>query len=131
MTTCPARPRQAPAAATRRQRSIPASATSVHQAAKAMAVTSVGCGATRIGMAGVNRNGLAMVRTAPAASKMGPAMARTAAVSRWSGCRSIPASRSPTPDTIRLTASPGSGQRWPDADLASATPSMSSPLAAR
>jgi hypothetical protein len=58
-------------------------------------------------------------------------MESTAAVSRWSGRRSIPPNRSPSPDTIRLTASPGSGQRWPDADLASATPSMSSALAAR
>ena len=131
MTTCPARPRQAPVAATRRQRSIPASATSVHQAAKAMAVAGIRCGAARAGMAGMNRNGLAMVRTAAAASRIGPAMASTAAASRWSGCRSIPANGSPTLDTIRLTASPGSGQRWPDADLASATPSMSSALAAR
>jgi len=35
MVTCPARSRQAPVAAARRQRSIPASATTVHQATKA------------------------------------------------------------------------------------------------
>jgi hypothetical protein len=96
-----------------------------------MPVTTIRCGVTKSMMAGVDMNRPAMVRPAAAASRTGPAIASTEAVSRWSGRRSIPPSRSPIPDTIRLTASPGSGQRWPDADLASATPSMSSALAVR